>query len=169
MPRTKLNYPQFQNEWWEEIGRVTGASLTVTVTAKKYLKIIADVRPTGGTLNIGIQFNGDTGTNYADRSSNNGGADATGASQAQIFTKTAVDANPQLIVGEILNIATFEKLVTFQSVIRGTAGAANAPDRKEGVGKWANTSVQITSIQVAQVGGTGTIDTNSSLVVLGHD
>lgn len=130
---------------------------------------IADVRPTGGTLNVGIQFNSDTGNNYADRSSNNGGADATGFSQAEIFLKTAVDANPQLVVAEVLNVATLEKLVTFQSAIRGTAGAANPPDRKEGVGKWVNTSVQITSIQIAQLGGTGTIDVNSSLVVLGHD
>lgn len=139
-----------------------------TITARSFVKFIAFVNPTGGTLNVGIRFNSDSGSNYADRSSNNGGADATGVSSANIFTKTAVDANPQIIIGEFYNLAAAEKLVDFRSSIRGSAGAASAPDRKEGMGKWTNTSSQVTSVQIVDIGGTGDMAAGSRLLVLGR-
>ena len=52
--------------------------------------------------------------------------------------------------------------------IQNTAGAANAPKRMEGVGKWTNTSSQITSIDFNN-GGSGSYDTGSIIKVWGSD
>ncbi len=49
-----------------------------------------------------------------------------------------------------------------------SAGAANVPQRSETVFKWANTSNQISSIQVINV-GTGDFGTNSKIRVWGSD
>lgn len=160
--------------WWEELGRVTASSTVTsisiaTIPARKYLKIILIVIPTGGTLNIGLRFNNDSAANYAERGATNGAADALGTSLAQINTKTAVDANRQFTVGEFENVLAQEKLGTMWSVIRGTAGAGAAPERKEGVYKWVNTAAQITRVDAVDTGGTGDIAAGSELIVLGHD
>lgn len=158
---------------WELLGSTTlgstGTSISVTgLTVKKHLMVLADVRPTGGTLNVGFRFNNDSGSNYAERGSYNGAADGSGGSAAQIPLKGAVDANPQLVTAEIENIAAVEKLVVYHSSDRGTAGAANVPNRKEGTGKWANTTDAITRIDIVDTGGTGDIATGSSIIVLGR-
>jgi hypothetical protein len=159
---------------WEKLADVTLASTGTsissgTITARKHLRIITVVNPTGGTLNIGIRYNNDSGTNYAESGATNGGANATGTSLNQINTKTAIDANRQLTIGEIENESAQEKLAVMNTVARGSAGAGNAPERKQGVYKWANTAAQITRIDVVDTGGTGDIATGSRLIVLGHD
>ena len=160
--------------WWEELGRASASTTTTAVSitslpARKYLRIILVAIPTGGTLNIGVRFNNDSATNYAERGATNGSADAAAGSLNQINTKTAVDANRQFTVLDFENVATQEKLGIGFTVVRGTAGAASAPERKEGVYKWANTSVQITRIDMVDTGGTGDIAAGSELIVLGHD
>ena len=160
--------------WWEELGRATASGTVTSISiaslpARKYLKILLVVIPTGGTLNIGLRFNNDSGANYAERGSTNGGADVTGGSLNQINTKTAVDANRQFTIGEFENVLAQEKLGIMWSDIRGTAGAANAPERKDGTYKWANTAAQITRVDAVDTGGTGDIAAGSELIVLGHD
>lgn len=149
-------------------GTVTSIS-SGTIPARKFLKILVVAAPTGGTLNIGVRFNNDSGTNYAERGEVNGAADAAAGNLNQINTKTAIDANRQFtqLIGE--NNATQEKLFIAESIIRGSAGAANGPDRKQGVYKWANTSNQITRVDVVDTGGTGDIAAGSTLLVLGKD
>ena len=48
------------------------------------------------------------------------------------------------------------------------AGAGNAPDRREQVGKWANTSDSITSIQALNAAG-GDYESGSEITVYGTD
>lgn len=160
--------------WWEELGRATASSTVTSISVasipvRKYLRIILIAIPTGGTLNVGIRFNGDSGANYAERGSTNGAADATGGSLNQVNTKTAIDANRQLTVGDFENVLAQEKLGVMWSVIRGTAGAANAPERKDGVYKWANTVANITRVDAVDTGGVGDMAAGSELIVLGHD
>ena len=52
--------------------------------------------------------------------------------------------------------------------MESTSGAGTSPDRKEMVGKWANTSAQITTIK-ANNGGTGSYSEGSELIVWGSD
>lgn len=160
-------------DWWEELGRTTlgvaGDTITVSgLAARKYLKIIAHAIATGGTISSTLTFNGDTGNNYARRVSDNGGADATSTSQPGLFAFTGTAAANQFAVLDVLNITNQEKQVIGHATGANTAGAGNAPVRNETVGKWANTSNQITSVTLTNA-GTGDYAIGSEVVVLGHD
>ena len=67
----------------------------------------------------------------------------------------------------IINNSANEKLLIANRVSRSTASAATVPTRMESVGKWANTSSQITSITVTTAGG-GSF-TSGQMKVWGHD
>lgn len=161
--------------WWEELGRNSllsaGDTLTLTsFSARKHLKIYLTMIPTGGSINIALRFNSDTGSNYAFRRSVNGAADGSGTSQAYAFLDLGGASN-QLTFIEIdcLNIATQEKIVSAHVSGANTAGAGNAPERAEWVDKWANTTDQITRIDVINQAGTGDFAIGSEIIVLGHN
>lgn len=159
---------------WEELADVTlGAAAdtlsTGTFTARKYLMILVELAATGGTLNARFRFNNDSGSNYTDRVSINGAADSTGLSQSSMGIAASVDANDLFFVGHVINSTSKEKLVIGGTQNRGTAGAGNAPNRMEIYSKWANTSVQITRVDVVNTSGTGDYAIGSRIVVLGHD
>ena len=158
--------------WWEELGRTTLSSAADSISvaslpARRHLRIIVTVFDTGGTVATQLRFNNDTGNNYAYRSSANGAADGTTGSTSHFNTSGVVAAPAQLIV-DVYNIATDEKVGGWTAVSASTAGAANAPTRVEGAGKWANTSDQITRVDLVNV-GTGDYAIGSTVVVLGHD
>jgi len=157
--------------WWEELGRTTldSAADTITVSSlatRKYLQILINVLNTG-TIDLGLQFNNDTGSNYAIRVSVNGGADATSVSQTSLNLFTAV-AGPVQAQVYVTNVATVDKIATAMVTTRSTAGAAASPQRRDLVMKWANTSDQITRVDVKQA-DTGDMASGSEVIVLGHD
>lgn len=158
-------------DWWQELGRTTlgSAGDTISVTslpARKYLLVKVLLLDTGGTVGPGFQFNGDTGSNYARRASADGGAEATQTSQ----TSSNVGFNSASLSFtevEIINVATSAKFITGHAAY-GNNAASTAPARIEFAGKWANTSDQITRIDVVNL-GTGDFAIGSEVVVLGHD
>ncbi len=135
-----------------------------TFTAKKSMRIIIHTIATGGNIKENITFNSDTGNNYARRRSNDGASDSTDTSQPQLEVR-GDEANDRYITMDITNISDKEKLVISDYNIN-TDGAGNAPSRSEWVGKWANTSAQITKITVTNT-GSGSYDTGSYITVLG--
>ena len=143
---------------------------TITVsgfTAKKNLKAQLFASGTGGTVNCNLTFNSDTGNNYAIRESINGGSDTTNVSQANTDNLTGTVTGDVFATVHILNEASKEKLFITEG-LESASGAGNAPERKEMVGKWANTSAQITTIK-ANNGGTGSYSEGSELIVWGSD
>jgi hypothetical protein len=136
--------------FWEELASVSadGSSSTLssgTITAKKYLwlQFYSDNMGSGK-----IRFNSDTGSNYSRRYSANGGSDVTSLSLGYLpigYTTTAILHNIFIV-----NNSANEKLCIIQDSERNTAGAGNAPYRMEEVGKWSNTSSQITQIDLTQ-------------------
>jgi hypothetical protein len=66
----------------------------------------------------------------------------------------------------IINNASNEKLVISHLVTQNTAGSGNVSSRSEAVHKWANTSSQITSMQL--VTGSGSF-TGGQIKVWGAD
>lgn len=158
--------------WWEEIGRATlsSASDTITVSslpARKYLRVLVSSLATGGTIDSWIRFNNDTASNYGRRHSSNGGADSVSATSS-VLVNIGAGAFPQYMTLDIVNIATQEKLAYITIVTQNTAGAGSAPNKVDGVGKWANTTDQINRIDVIN-GGTGDFAIGSEIVVLGHN
>lgn len=157
---------------WVYLGSQTlgsaGDTISVTpITAMTYLRIEVFAISTGGTINTSIRFNNDTGNNYSYRNSQNGAADTTGSSQSAIVLGGTA-AQLSYSCAEVVNVAAQEKLLNFQQVFSGTAGAANVVNRSEGGGKWANTADLITRVDSFN-GGTGDYNTGSMLVVFGHN
>jgi len=160
------------NNFWEELASVElgspGDNLSSgTFSAKKYLWVQVFTK-NSGTNNHAIRFNGDSGTNYAYRRNLDGGSDSTeinGSNDASISMSSLGGFN--LFANMfIINSASQEKLHISHTVFQNTAGASNAPRRREAVGKWTNTSNQITSILVYN-NETGDYDTGSFIKVWG--
>lgn len=154
--------------WGEELGRTTNsaqASISVTFSARKYLHVKAYWKPSAAQV-TGVTFNGDTSANYARRDSTNGAADGSAGSLANVF-QTNNSGVPTMIEFFVNNNNTAdEKLVNGWSIEQGAAGAANAPSRREHIGKWANTASQITTITLTiAAGNMGAAE----LVVMGHN
>lgn len=159
-------------DWWEEIGSTTlgsaGDTIAVSFAARKYLWIKINIADTGGTINGLLTFNSDTANNYARRFSNDNAADTTTTSSASIVATANTLAAPMTSDLWVDNVAAREKLVRGVCYSRGAAGAANAPARMDGGGKWANTASQITSLTLTN-GGAGDYAIGSEVKVLGHD
>ena len=155
---------------WALLGSttLTSAADVITVsgfTAKEHLVVQVKGIGTGGTINCNFTFNSDTGNNYAIRESVNGGSDSTNHSQANTDNLTGTVTGNVYAVVTITNISNKEKLFLSEGM-EVASGAGNAPERKELVGKWANTSSSITQIK-ANNGGSGSYDTGSYITVFG--
>ena len=160
--------------FWQELASVELTSAgdvldTGTFTAKKYLMMQWQTSPTGGTTDdIKCHFNADSDSSYALKRQNDGAS-------GEAFTSTAnfrIDAGGGAFERDghayIINKSDKEKLVIAEDVVSNTAGAGNAPRRFETFGKWANTSDQITRIQLTNQ-GTGDFKSGSYLKVWGSD
>lgn len=157
--------------WWEELGRTTlgSAGDTITVSslpARKYLKVKINLYDSG-SIDANLRFNNDSGNNYAYRIATDGAADATTTSTAQIVP-SAAGTFDHYIELDITNVASAEKGVIGLANRLNTAGAGNAPGRRETIAKWANTSDAINRIDVIN-GQAGSYDTGSEVIVLGHN
>ena len=150
--------------FWEELASVDlsgGASTNLssgTITAKKYLW----VQFYGGfasSSNHIMTFNNDTGSNYATRRSIDGGSDGTFTSESEARVGSAsTTANFSNMF--IINNSANEKLGMATQVGQETAGAGNVPRRRDDCFKWANTSAQITEIDLSSsTSNTMTTDT----------
>lgn len=151
-----------------EIGRTTlgsaGDLISVTgLPARKYLRIFITTINSGSITYV-LRFNNDSGNNYARRISSNGGADATGTGQSAALTMSGRG----FTVIKVFNEAASEKLCIASSTLQSTAGAGTAPNRAEYAGKWANTSDQITRVDVVNT-DSGDFASGSEVVVLGKN
>ena len=162
------------NTSWKELARTTLGSASDTITvdsipARDNLMIIPYVYDEGSNQVYGQgRFNNDSGSNYANRWSRNGGSDTTNINQTEMITYFAGAAFGEFGIFEMANIAGQEKLLIDHGVAADATGAGTAPKRHEGVHKWANTSNQVTRFDYLN-GGAGTFGTGSEVVVLGYD
>ena len=160
---------------WKEIGRTTlgSASNDISVSSladKRYYMILHSHLDNGTSMRIGNRVNNDSGTNYAERRSANGGSDNTNTSATEINITDAVNtAENWLGVNYIANKSDKEKLQISNYVGENTAGAGNAPKRTEVVSKFTNTSDAINRWDSVRISGTGQADSGSEVVVLGYD
>jgi len=157
---------------WVEVGRTTlgSSNATISVTSldnKKYYMILGSRIGSSGGMNVGVQLNADTGSNYAYRRSGNGGTDDTLGS-ASNMEGLSTGTTPAFEVAYLANLSTKEKLSIRHHVAQNTAGAGTAPYRAEMVGKWANTSDAVSSYQWITA-NSATFNSGSEVVVLGWD
>jgi len=158
--------------FWEELASVDlsgGASSSLdsgTISAKKYLWVQILMEQTADS-NYPLRFNSDSGSNYAYRYRTDGGTEFPHTSQTGMNLRSSTANLPVFVNMFIVNNSAQEKLIIEHDVKSNTAGAGNAPLRTEQAGKWANTSAQITSIQLHS--GSGNLNTNTIMKVWGSD
>lgn len=155
---------------WEKLSSQTlsGTEDTIdsgTITAKTFLQLLSHTL-NSGTIHPATQFNSDTANNYATRDSLNGGADSTATSVGYLLS--VAPSEPVFVVMYVINISAQEKICIYWSADGSTAGSGTAPRRRELVGKWVNTSSQITSAQLANQSA-GDFAADSNFTVLGTD
>jgi|LWDU01.1.fsa_nt_gi hypothetical protein len=157
---------------WTELARTTlgSSNATIDVTSlsdKRYYMILCNASGFSGGSNTGTQLNADTGSNYATRRSNNGGADYTDVSFSDMEA-ACTGTVPAFQVGYLTNKSDKEKLLITHLVSENSSGSGTAPFRNESVGKWANTSSAVSSYQWITSAST-TFNSGSECVVLGWD
>ena len=165
------------NNFWEELDSVTLSSsnsriLSNVFTSKKYIWIQVFGKAVNDAANwrFRVGYNTiDTGSNYANRQSQNGSADVTPTSDSKCdFGTSGLTVNTGAFANIFaINNASNEKLFITHSVKEETAGATTAPVRTEGVHKWANTSNQFNIIEIETNNGTSNFDTGSTMRIWG--
>jgi len=144
-----------------------GNSITTdTFTASKFFQILFNDTRSAVDQNA-YQFNSDTGSNYALRSSENGGESTLGP-RTSMLTQRGGDDNNAFDVIYGVNLSSEEKLLISFNIEQNTAGAGNAPNRTEVVNKWANTSSQITTVKVFLLNGSN-YNADSNITIIGSD
>jgi len=172
---TEAERPILSIPHWQELDRYTlssGSSSSLdtgTFTTKPYMMILAEYNGHSSASTGGLRFNSDTGSNYARRQSTDGGADGTGTSETSILNGNGYASEYHFSTTFLNNSSSNEKL-TMSHVISdgGSTGSGSAPRRREIVGKWANTSNNITSVQLFDRDG-NSFQSVSEVVVLGYD
>lgn len=157
---------------YEKLADVTlgsaGDSLSSgTFTARKYLKFIAFIL-NSGTVTTQLRFNNDSGNNYSFRYTIDNGVGSSGTSSNNVGNFSGSGNDPHTIIGEMANLTATQKL-GFVKTVSGSTNPATAPSYVEFYVKWANTSVQITRIDIFNTGVGADLAIGSRLIVLGHD
>jgi hypothetical protein len=157
---------------WVELGRTTlgsaGDTLSVgSLPDKRYYMFLQNSLESSATIEATMRFNADTGSNYANRQSGNGG-EAVYVNQSVLYNHAATPSNQYFTVGYVSNLAANEKLILSHLVDQSTAGAGTAPNRAECANKWINTSAAINAISTDNT-GSGDYNTGTELVILGWD
>jgi len=158
---------------WQKLDSSTlgssGEVVTVNVEAKIFNQMLFHAIQTVGVIGADVQFNNDTGSNYASRVSKNGTAsENTYVNQTDMNFEESGNASDLFFISYHINFSAEEKLVIVELIQENTSGAGTAPIRQESVHKWVNTSAQITEVDVNEVGA-GSYDTDSNLSALGTD
>ena len=163
------------DNFWEELANVTtgsaGALSSGTFTAKKYLWVQAYTPSSSNASPDGyIEFNGDSATNYCHRRSHNGGSQTVGTGDGiGIRIDGTGGQTAKFHNFFIKNIEDDEKLVISNSTTGNTGAEGTAPSRTDCVGKWVNTSDQITRIDIIDQYASPNWGAGSIIKVWGHN
>ena len=141
-------------------------AISLSIQAKRFLKIEL-LLVASGVIDALLRFNSDSGNNYSLRLSADGAADSTSTSQSSVDQSGSQTTNMKVSI-YIINKSDKEKPVLAFVTIANTPGAANAPSRRQVIGKWANTAAQITSVSLTN-GQSGSFDVGSQMSIVGSD
>ena len=139
-----------------------------TFTASKFIFGMTHIFASGGNKAPDLRFDQTGGTAYATRYCPNGGADvATETSQPDI-KGIGPTGDDDFVIYYAVNIGTEEKLVIMSQVNRNALGSGYFPYREETVGKYAQTSAQVTEVGIINT-STGDYTADSNFTAIGSN
>ena len=113
-----------------------------------------------------LQFNNDSGTNYAQNWFTGTGGNASAGNLNGLFLDFgATMTDPIVVKADVFNLSNMEKFTAINEA-GISVGAANAPNARLSEGKWANASGQITSVTFATQSRAGLL-ANTTMIVYG--
>jgi len=123
-------------------------------------------------VNSWFKMDEDGSSNFAIRYNTNGAGEATSVSQTNgcglFYSSSSGTSAGGFGISYICNISSEEKLCITFGMNSSAAGAGTAPTRRESVGKHAQTSSLITSLDIANTTANNML-TDSNFTVLGTD
>ena len=138
-------------------------------TSKKYMLMEAHIeRADGDVIAPHLRFNGDTGSNYTRIRSADGGSPAHQTGQSTIDFAEAENSLNQYYTYWINNVSDDVKMIIGHTTGDDT-GTGSAPNRREIMGKWNDTSELIDNITIFNNGGAGSLKAGSKITVWGFD
>lgn len=162
-----VNSPLSVSQIVETTQAVAASTLSITIPARKDIQVDIYIPNTVAGFRPAIQFNGDTGNNYADHAIVNGGVTAGHSSASTLnLTNTDLVANETNIAFsfKIKNIATFPKIV------HGTGAIFNSLITTKAIvvdGIWSDTSDQVTSMVLLDFNATNNIPAGTIVTIYG--
>ena len=159
---------------WKELGRKKLGSSADTIDVsnidnKKYLMFIVQSIPSGNT-NLGLRFNGETGSRYSQNGSYNTANDSSGSSTSTscIGNYGSAITTPALHIGYVVNETNKIKLIRSNSVIQ--KDISDVLDVQESWGTFAPSTITEVIEDLSWINtDSGSFDTDSELIVLGWD
>ena len=172
--RPVLSVPSGSVGGWKELGRKTLGSSADTIDVsnisnKKYLMFIVQSIPSGNT-NLGLRFNGETGSRYSQNGSFNTANDSSGSSTSTscVGNYGSAITTPALHIGYVVNETNKIKLIRSNSVIQKDIN--DVLDIQESWGTFAPSTITEVIEDLSWINtDTGSFDTDSELIVLGWD
>ena len=138
---------------WERLAHAelsSGAATIDTGTFTAYENLMIQMKiNAANSIGTRLRVNNDSGTNYSMRTSSNGGSDGTSINESKFsIMDTSTSGQSEFYTIFVQNEADKEKLFICEGTSNNGNGAGNAPRRRELAGKWANTSSNITQVNV---------------------
>ena len=165
--RPEYGLPSGSVGGWKEISRdilgSAGLPAISTFDSKRYYMLLYHSTGASNTTSSRLRYNSTNG-DYGYRVSNDGGSEGSGGSEVTDFLTWAKDDKPSFVVKYISNLAGKEKLHI--SHVSQSTGSTTV-SRSETVGKWRDTSSNITSFDMTK--SSGTLNAGTEVVVLGYD
>ncbi|MBI1834119.1 MAG: hypothetical protein HYR90_04840, partial [Candidatus Andersenbacteria bacterium] len=153
---------------WQQLAEqeltVATATMSVTIPARKDLRIVIFISNNGGNGPALVQFNNDAGANYDTKIMSDNNAPTSFIGATRIHTGVGSDGRPGLAVMDVVNRAATRKVVSWQGT--ATQAVGSAPGIMSGSGVWNNTTDQITNVKVFGWAA-DTMDVGSRLTVYG--
>lgn len=138
-----------------------------TIDDKRFLYFVVFGIATGNLDACVIRFNGDSSSSYAVRKINDGGGSSDNINENGMNYMSYNAAQNHYARFFVYNEDDQNKLLIDKTVRDNGTGSGSAPNRKQMVGKWANTSNAVTSIQAVNRDGSGSYLAGSYMVVFG--
>lgn len=143
-------------------------SVTQSVSNKFLVDLCHCLGESFNSSNLQVNYDSNSGNNFALRYNANGGSDATNINHPKDQIPPQ-QGSTWFVVRLGCNISGQEKLFITWLNDQGGSGAGNAPKRLELVSKYTVTSGQITTIEYMQNGTTENMTLDSNLMVIGSD